>query len=141
MAAAHRWLALLTALALPAAACDLKAEFVAPAGSTHNGAKPLTWELRLSNVGSSGDCPANRVRLVRQASDPAQALIGSVGPVALRALAPKQSVTLRFVESAPPKSGTHVYRPAYESPFVDPDVDNHHPSKPMTFHATYTLGG
>lgn len=131
----------LAATALPATACDLKAEFLAPAGGTHNGAKPLTWELRFSNVGSAGDCPANQVRLVRQQSDPPQALIGAVGPVALRALAPRQALTLRLVETAPPKSGTHVYRPAYESKFADPDEGNHHPVKSLTFHAAYTLGG
>lgn len=147
MAAAQRWLALtaaLAAFALPAAACDLKAEFVAPTGGTHNGANPLPWEIRISNVAAAGDCPGNQVSLVRQPADPAQpgaVAIGGVGPATLPALAPKQSVTLRLVEASPPKSGTYVYRLSYASKFLDANVRNHQPTKSISFHAAYTIGG
>lgn len=144
MAAAHRWLALFAAFALPAAACDLKAEFVAPTGPTHNGANPLPWEIRFSNIAATGDCPGNQVSLVRQAADPAQPgtiAIGGVGPATLPALTPKQSVTLRLVEASPPKSGTYVYRLSYASKFLDANERNHRPSKAISFHAAYTIGG
>lgn len=144
MSAAHRWLPLFAAFALPAAACDLKAEFIAPTGSTHNGANPLPWEIRFSNVATAGDCPANQVRLVRQPADPAQAgslAIGGAGPLALRALAPKETVTLRLVDNSPPKSGTYVYRPSYATKFLDSNERNHQPTRSMSFHAAYTIGG
>lgn len=147
MTAAHRWLALsaaVAAIALPVAACDLKAEFVAPTGPTHNGAKPLPWEIRFSNVAASGDCPGNQVSLVRQAADAAQSgsnAIGGIGPATLPALTPKQSVTLRLVENAPPKSGEYVYRLSYAIKFLDANERNHQPTKAISFHAGYAIGG
>ncbi|MDZ7589675.1 MAG: hypothetical protein U5L05_03085 [Rubrivivax sp.] len=90
--------------------------------------------------------------LVRQPENPAQAgslsidgagslSIGGAGSVTLHALAPKGSVTLRLVENSPPTSGTYVYRLSYTSKFLDANEHNHRPTKSISFHASYTIGG